>query len=311
MVLWLTNASDDLRIRICEFFWPREWLGPVCSLCRSTGVFLGRRDTQSSIMGLLPEDAFTLTSPLWQLIRLGFASSKQQFLEAVFAAMARGQGSNTCTDRAIKQRGRLLGRCFTMAAQRGCASLVALALEYRVDLEQRINGQSALDGAAQSGHISVAEMLLIARAEPAQTAASRWTPLMRAALGGSEGVCQLLLKAQAPVDQFAEKTTALDVAIANGQGGVASVLRRSGAKRYLEMRPSDRHALPLQRATMPIGAHSLSRVRDGNARLRPGPVSMGGGLPRGIRVGSSQLRLSVQMDGDSDSDGSSDPSRPF
>lgn len=308
MVLWLANTSDDIRLRVCEFFWPREWLGFINSTCRSTRTFLCRRDTQIAILSLLPEDAFTLTSPLWQLIRLGFAVGKQLFLEAAFAAMAQGRDSDGCG--AVGRRTRLLGRCFTLAAQRGIVGLVALALECGVDVEQRINGQSALDGAAQSGHVSVVDMLVIARAEPGQTAATRWTPLMRAALGGHKDVCHLLLEVRAPVDQFAERTTALDVALANGHEHIAAALKESSAKRYLEMRPAERHAAPPRRAIAPVVAHSLGRSREGNTRLRPGPVSLGGGLPRGIRVGSSQLRLSVRMDADSNSDGSSD-TNPF
>ncbi len=52
-------------------------------------------------------------------------------------------------------RRRLLGRCFTVSAQMGHANLVTVALRCKADLEQRINGQSALDGAAQSGQVRV------------------------------------------------------------------------------------------------------------------------------------------------------------
>ena len=78
-------------------------------------------------------------------------------------------------------RSRLLGRCFTVSAQMGHVRLVTLALQCRADIEQRINGQSALDSAAQAGQVAIAEVLLQARAAAAQTAQGRWTPLMRAA----------------------------------------------------------------------------------------------------------------------------------
>ena len=57
-------------------------------------------------------------------------------------------------------RSRLLGRCFTVSAQTGNASVVTLALQCRADIEQRINGQSALDSASQAGQVQIAEVLL-------------------------------------------------------------------------------------------------------------------------------------------------------
>ena len=55
-------------------------------------------------------------------------------------------------------RSRLLGRCFTVSAQTGNVSLVTLALQCRADIEQRINGQSALDSASQAGQVQIAEV---------------------------------------------------------------------------------------------------------------------------------------------------------
>ena len=99
-------------------------------------------------------------------------------LKPAFIVMGRATGRSTSCRGG---RSRLLGRCFTVSAQNGNAAVVTLALQCRADLEQRINGQSALDSAAQAGHLDIAETLLRARAVATQTARGRWTPLMRAA----------------------------------------------------------------------------------------------------------------------------------
>ena len=101
---------------------------------------------------------------------------------------------------------------------------MALAIRSRADLEQRINGQSALDCAAHNGHLGCLELLLAGQAQPSQTAPMRWTPLMRAAQGDHLEICLRLLDATASPDEYgdlpgrgrSDKCTALDVAEVNG-----------------------------------------------------------------------------------------------
>ncbi|CAE8702395.1 unnamed protein product [Polarella glacialis] len=238
---WDACGGDDLRLRICEHLWPQEWAGRCGYLCRAARDFSTRRDVRVSLLGLLPQDAFALTSPLWRLLKRGIAAEAVGFLEAAFTAMSprqplRAQGCNTNCGSPT----RLLGRCFTLAAQQGALDLVVLALRCLIDVERRINGQSALDSAAQGGHLGIVNALLAARAAPAQTAPARWTPLMRAALGGHKEVCACLLDAGAPLDEYADRSTALDVADANDHGQVAAQLLELAGRRYLELRPVER-----------------------------------------------------------------------
>ncbi|CAK8997701.1 Ankyrin repeat domain-containing protein 17 (Ankyrin repeat domain-containing protein FOE) (Gene trap ankyrin repeat protein) [Durusdinium trenchii] len=144
-------------------------------------------------------------------------------------------------------RARLLGRCFTVAAQLGHANLVTLALQCKADIEQRINGQSALDGAAQFGQTRVVKALIDARAATTQTAPGRWTPLMRASQGGHIEVCQLLLSDGAHPDEWADRMTALDLAEAHQHARAVGLLRRQGARRFLELPPA-KQKVPMSRS---------------------------------------------------------------
>merc|ERR1719217_784958 len=106
----------------------------------------------------------------------GTSSSAVNFLASAFAAMGphHSTSSGLMGKRLRGDRSRLLARCFTLSAQGGRAELVRLALQSRADVEQRINGQSALDGAAQTGQLQIARVLLDVKAAAEQTAPGRW-----------------------------------------------------------------------------------------------------------------------------------------
>eukprot|EP00928_Gymnodinium_smaydae_P038861 TRINITY_DN26698_c0_g1_i1.p1 TRINITY_DN26698_c0_g1~~TRINITY_DN26698_c0_g1_i1.p1 ORF type:complete len:244 (-),score=41.19 TRINITY_DN26698_c0_g1_i1:379-1083(-) len=208
-------------------------------------------------------------------------------------------------------RVRLLGRCFTLTAQRGRADLVTLALRCKADIEQRINGQSALDGAAQAGQFAIAKALLDAGAVATQTATSRWTPLMRASQGGHHEICGLLLNSGVSPDEWADRSTALDIAEAHGHDRVTKLLRENNARRFLELSASERKvasnsgaaALGASLALANANAYALQRIP--RARLDgPQPYSRPGA--RGVLWGTAVLHLrqgSVDnMSGTEDSD---------
>ena len=121
--------------------------------------------------------ALPMMDPSWPSKAAGSPCSSAM-LKPAFTVMGRPAARATSCRGG---RSRLLGRCFTVSAQTGDVSLVTLALQCRADIEQRINGQSALDSASQAGQVHIAEVLLQARASATQTAQGRWTPLMRAA----------------------------------------------------------------------------------------------------------------------------------
>lgn len=301
--MWTAHCADDIRLGVCGHLWPQEWLRSCTCLCRVARRFFARRDVRMGLLALLPADAFTLVSPLWQLLRRGIHVGTVDFLEPAFAVMGSRQTCKVSAAGAANgSSSRLLGRCFTLAAQKGASNLVDIALRCRADLEQRINGQSALDSAAQAGHLSIVRSLLLAQALPAQTAASRWTPLMRAALGGHLDVCTCLIGARALLDQYADRSTALDVADANGHVHVVAKLHACSARRYAELRDAERRPAAAARpvpalhgmATAPADAGAGRRGERG--RLRPGPASLGGGLPRGVFSASAVLHLRDEED---------------
>lgn len=291
--MWAAPDGDDVRLRVCENLWPQEWIRTCRCICRGMCCFFTRRDVLVALLAQLPQDAFALTAPLWPLLRRGIGSGAVHFLEPAFSVMGSRQAGRLIGGDAS----RLLGRCFTLAAHRGSLEVVTMALRCRADVEQRINGQSALDGAAQAGHSDVVEALLSGRAAVGQTAPGRWTPLMRAALAGHVTVCTRLLEAAAPPDECAERATALDVAEANARPHAAAALRARHARRFLELRPAERGPAATRAASRGPGGALAARLgmRVGNAghggRLRPGPYELGGGLPRGILTGSAVLHL--------------------
>lgn len=301
-----------MRIGVCLWLWPREWLGSCSHVCRSATDFLARREIRISLVAALPESAFTLTSPLWKLLRHAVLSRALGFMSPAFAAM--GMRSEVSNSDGRGGRARLLGRCFALAAQHGFGELVRLAIKCGAEVDLRINGRSALDHAAQRGHVDIVSMLLSARASPAQTAVARWTPLMYASLGGHVDVCECLLRGGAPLDEHTERSTALDVAEANGHIEVADKLKSWQASRYLELRPGvARHM------NKPLSASSARSSRETNdprgsaggrssnsGRLRPGPACLGGGLPRGVLMGSVSLRLAHLEDDSAEEDENAD-----
>lgn len=305
--MWASPDGDDVRVRVCENLWPQEWIRTCSCLCRVAKQFFARREVVVGLLSQLPEDTFALTAPFWPLLRRGIGSGAVRFLEPAFAVMGSRQAGRLIGGDAA----RLLGRCFTVAAHLGSVEIVAVALRSGADVEQRINGQSALDGAAQAGRLDVVEALLAARAAAAQTAPGRWTPLMRAALAGHAAVCSRLLEARAPADECAERATALDVAEANARGPAAEALRARAARRFLELRPEERGPAapaprplrggePLAAPRRQPGGLPRGGLRAGGfgrgGRLRPGPHELGGGLPRGILTGSAVLHLREEAD---------------
>lgn len=331
------SGPDDVRIHICEHLWPAEWMTLFARICRGTRDFTTRRDVRIGLFRLLPESAFMLTSPLWPLLRRGISLGAASLLEPAFEAMGgplRDQVShatgicdtkehvelNIAGGRAFNGDGfhqaRLLGRCLTLAVQQGSTEFVALALRCKADLTQRINGQSALDTAAQMGNLVPVELLLAARASPGQSAPSRWTPLMRAALGNHVLTCRRLLDADASIDDFSDRTTALDVAEANRHHDVAACLRERRARRFLELRADEKVVMPMERqlSRVPQAADTGLPARSAQARsstasrrLRPGPHSSRGGLPRGVHAGSAVLQLRhLREDSGSDGEDASD-----
>ncbi|CAE7237493.1 EHMT1 [Symbiodinium sp. CCMP2592] len=204
-------------------------------VCQAARRFLSRQDVRESLVTSLPEDAFALTSPLWRLLRSAIAAGSPcstAMLKPTFTVMGRPAARATSCRGG---RSRLLGRCFTVSAQTGDVALVTLALQCRADIEQRINGQSALDSASQAGQVQIAEVLLQARAAATQTAQGRWTPLMRAAQGGHLKVCELLLASGVDPDEWAERTTALDVAVSLSHLEVVKALEAKQARRFIEL----------------------------------------------------------------------------
>ncbi|CAE7204563.1 Ankrd17 [Symbiodinium natans] len=242
MDLWAFSFSDDVRLQIFEHLWPKEWLLTCHKVCRAARHFFSRQDVRESLIMALSEDAFALTSPLWRLLRSAIAADSPcstSMLKPAFLVMGKPAARTTSCRGG---RSRLLGRCFTVSAQMGHVRLVTLALQCRADIEQRINGQSALDSAAQAGQVAIAEVLLQARAAAAQTAQGRWTPLMRAAQGGHVRVCELLLTAGVDPDEWADRTTALDVAVSLCHHGVVKALEAKRARRFLELPPDRRRS---------------------------------------------------------------------
>lgn len=249
-------------------------------LCSVAHRFLSQEDVQEGLIALLSEDAFALTSPFWQTLRKAIAQNgpSQSILASAFAAMGRVPPSGSMESRCRGDRRRLLGRCFTVSAQIGHANLVTLALRCKADLEQRINGQSALDGAAQSGHVQVAEALLAARASARQTALGRWTPLMRASQGGHLQICDLLLKEGVDTDEWADRMTALDIAEAHSHERVFTLLRSKSAKRFLELPPDKQKAQALTKALSGVASAVKMPRRARNTR--------------GVLCGSAVLHMS-------------------
>ena len=104
----------------------------------------------------LPWGALPMMDPSWPSKAAGSPCSSAM-LKPAFTVMGRPAARATSCRGG---RSRLLGRCFTVSAQTGDVSLVTLALQCRADIEQRINGQSALDSASQAGQVHIAEVLL-------------------------------------------------------------------------------------------------------------------------------------------------------
>mmetsp|Transcript_30592 Transcript_30592/g.68729 ORF Transcript_30592/g.68729 Transcript_30592/m.68729 type:complete len:308 (+) Transcript_30592:33-956(+) len=283
MLMWAAAFSDDVRIQILQHLWPKEWLLSCTMLCRTSHDFLARPDIRESLVTSLSEDAFALTSPLWRLLRCAMASSAPcslALLKPAFTVMGRpgGPAAGQCRG----GRSRLLGRCFTVAAQLGRTRLVSLALECRADIEQRINGQSALDSAAQGGQLAIAATLLDARAAATQTAHGRWTPLMRAAQGGHTEMCKLLLGAGVDPDEWADRMTALDVAASLSHGPVVSVLEASSARRYMEL-PAHQRKAAVVKSSAALNVDPPPQAARGSLRSRA--------RGRGVLWGSAYLPM--------------------
>ncbi|CAE7189612.1 EHMT1 [Symbiodinium pilosum] len=242
----------------------------------------------------LPEDAFALTSPMWHLLRSAIAARSPcslAMLKPAFIVMGRATGRSTSCRGG---RSRLLGRCFTVSAQNGNAAVVTLALQCRADLEQRINGQSALDSAAQAGHLDIAETLLRARAVATQTARGRWTPLMRAAQGGHVKVCELLLAAGVDPDEWADRTTALDVAVSLSHHEVVKTLQARSARRFLELGPIQ------QRPSLTMNAREA--LWQNLRRPRRGVLCSSASLPLQPRARIAATDLAAGSEGEEDED---------
>eukprot|EP00439_Symbiodinium_sp_Y106_P026852 s5814_g3.t1 len=277
--MWADNFGDDVRLQILEHLWPKEWLLTCAKVCQAARRFLSRQDVRESLVTSLPEDAFALTSPLWRLLRSAIAAGSpcsSAMLKPAFTVMGRPAARATSCRGG---RSRLLGRCFTVSAQTGDVSLVTLALQCRADIEQRINGQSALDSASQAGQVHIAEVLLQARASATQTAQGRWTPLMRAAQGGHLKVCELLLASGVDPDESAERTTALDVAVSLSHLEVVEALEAKQARRYQE----------LPAARRKVAASTSFR---GALESFPRPSRRSG---RGVLCGSASLPLQPRV----------------
>lgn len=288
-----------MRLHVFQHLWPREWL-TLRSLCGAANRFLVQQEVQEGLIALLSEDAFALTSPFWQTLRKAIVlngSTATRLLTSAFAAMGRSKSPRGAAMASSCRggRARLLGRCFTVAAQMGRSNVVTLALRSKADLEQRINGQSALDGAAQAGHLRVAEALLEARALAQQTAFGRWTPLMRASQGGHLQVCELLLKEDVDPDEWADRMTALDIAEAHSHQGVFALLRSKSAKRFLELPPAKQKV-----------SWALPSCPGGQLPKPPRPAASSARHgSRGVLWGSAVLHLSttrISIPGDEDED---------
>lgn len=306
---WPSGGCDDVRIGVCMWLWPQEWLGSSCRACRCARDFLARRDVRISLLVALPENIFTLTSPMWKLLHHGMQCRALSFMDPAFAALGSRRDSSSSDIWRGGSAARLLGRCVAWASQKGFVELVSLALKGGVEVDLRINGRSALDHASLGGHLDVVKTLLAAKASASQTAATRWTPLMYAALGGHADVCECLLDGGAPLDEHSDRSTALDIAEANGHQDVSSRLRARQAQRYLELRPGIASNVAPRQARLNRGSTGLrpgeSRSTT-SGRLRPGPARLGGGLPRGVLMGSVSLRLGHLEDDGSEQDGDSD-----
>lgn len=73
-------------------------------------------------------------------------------------------------------------------------------------------------------------------------------------------VCQLLLSDGAHPDEWADRMTALDLAEAHQHARAVGLLRRQGARRFLELPPA-KQKVPMSRSKK-TGAQRTSNVKD-------------------------------------------------
>ncbi|KAB8237280.1 uncharacterized protein BDW43DRAFT_203558 [Aspergillus alliaceus] len=120
------------------------------------------------------------------------------------------------------------------AAREGCNISVMSLLQAAVYVNDQVCGQSALQAAAEGGHVEVVEMLLAAKADVNAPATNgRQTALQAAAEGGYVEVVERLLAAKADVNAPGTSyggRTALQAAVEGGHVGVAERLRHAGAR---------------------------------------------------------------------------------
>ena len=110
------------------------------------------------------------------------------------------------------------------------AAAVRAALQRGADVnEPNANGIPAL---ALAGNVEIATALLDAGARVDQRDKEGYTPVMLQARDGRVDVVRLLISRRADISTPDPTTrmNALDIAIANGEEGVAAVLREAGAR---------------------------------------------------------------------------------
>ncbi|KAJ5801264.1 uncharacterized protein N7518_003332 [Penicillium psychrosexuale] len=134
--------------------------------------------------------------------------------------------------RCIIQHGRdspaLMHHGLFLVSREGCSELLPSLLQVVADVDARVCGQTALQAAAQGGHLQVVERLLAATANvnaPAVEENGR-TALQAAAEGGHLQVVERLLAAKADVNTPAGEINGRTALQAAAQGGHLEVVER-------------------------------------------------------------------------------------
>lgn len=151
-----------------------------------------------------------------------------------------------------------------LAAREGHANTVAALLQYRPQVSRRnLAGDSALMLAVLHGHEDVADLLLEADADVNQDG---WTPLHYAAFEGRLSLLEKLLKHGAQIDAPApNKATALMLAARNGHRQVVQRLLAAGA----DLEPRNDRGLTAEAWARAVGNTDIAALIAAERSRRP------------------------------------------